>query len=241
MLGGDGPVRLFQSGQGEQILDDRADPLGMPDDPTSEVGTVLGWDLGVEQSLGEATDGGQRRLQLVRDVGDELGPHPAQTAHEGQIRENGHHASGPEALCCHQHRAPKDLELALRSVLGNRARTEEAHQRGVAKDRRERASFNRVGGADQLTHLRIGPQHHAFRAQSQDALAHLLKDQFGLGFLLGEIAQLPLLRFGQPVERTVQLARVAGCGLGKPLRHLTARHGLGEASGTADGPGKRRR
>ncbi len=64
--------RALDALEREQVVGEPAQPLGLERDRREEALLVLGVDVAVEQRLGGAADGGERRAQLVAHVRDEL-------------------------------------------------------------------------------------------------------------------------------------------------------------------------
>ena len=69
----------FDLGQIEDVVDQREQVLAAAEDVADEAALLLGHlaDQAVLEHLGEADDRVERRAQLVRHVGEELGLHPA--------------------------------------------------------------------------------------------------------------------------------------------------------------------
>ena len=79
----------LEPGQAEQVEDQLVEPLGLLVDPLEEPDVdVLVVEGPVEEGLGIGLDRGQRRLELVRGVGDEVLPHPLQAAELGDVVED---------------------------------------------------------------------------------------------------------------------------------------------------------
>ena len=123
---------LLHAREAEQVFDDGVQPVGLADDDAQEALRLGRLVLGsVQQGLGESLDRRHRRLDLVRDVGDELAPHALQGLQAADVVEHGNGADALPAVPlqhCAAHldvavapvRAQRQLPLDL-LVLGERA------------------------------------------------------------------------------------------------------------------------
>ena len=88
-LGIQGGVAGFQTGNGQQILDEKKEAVGMFVDLLQEPHGLRGIVLGaVEQGLGEALDEGKRGAQFVADIADKFLADIFQLLQAGDIVEN---------------------------------------------------------------------------------------------------------------------------------------------------------
>ena len=79
----------LEPGQAEQVEDQLVEPLGLLVDSLEEPGVDrLVVEGPVQQGLGVGLDRGQRRLELVGGVGDEVLPHPLEPAQLGDVVED---------------------------------------------------------------------------------------------------------------------------------------------------------
>ena len=68
-------VRLIQAGEVQNVIHQGDQPLGFLVDVPGKAGDVLGLDNAVFDNLRKAGDGGQRRFQLMRDIGRKFPAH----------------------------------------------------------------------------------------------------------------------------------------------------------------------
>ena len=83
-------VAGFQLGDGQDVVDQARQALGLQHDDAQELVRHLGIvDGAVLQGLHKAADGRQRRLELVRHVCGEVGAHLLQAADLGDVLHHG--------------------------------------------------------------------------------------------------------------------------------------------------------
>ena len=86
-------VARFQLGYGQYVVDQTREAIGLHHDDVEELLRHFGIvDRAGLQCLDEAAYGGQRRFQLVGDVGGEVGAHLLQLAQLGDVLDHGHRA-----------------------------------------------------------------------------------------------------------------------------------------------------
>ena len=90
------PLGLLDPGQGEQIVDDRSQPVRLPADDLEEstpIGRVV--DPPFEERLHEPLDRGDGGLQFMGDVGDKVAADVLEVADVGDVVEHDHGAPFP--------------------------------------------------------------------------------------------------------------------------------------------------
>ena len=113
----------------------RRQPLGVAQDHVEVLPALLGRDLAAAQRLREAADRGERRAQLVRDVGHEVAAHALEPADLGHVVEHGDDAE-QRALAREAHR----VHLELAAAAGRRAGSRAPRARRCARPRASAAS-----------------------------------------------------------------------------------------------------
>ena len=90
----------FEARQGQQVLQDDMEPVGMAlDGAQKPVPVGLGQlPVVIDQSLDIALDDRQRRAQLVRDVGDEIPPQRLQIPLTGDVVQHAQHPLFPRVV-----------------------------------------------------------------------------------------------------------------------------------------------
>ena len=112
----EGDLAGFQAGDGQQILDEKKEAVGMFVYFLQEAGGLFGIVHGaVEQRLGEAFDEGKRGAQFVADVADKFLADAFQFLEAGDIVKNKELALGAAGVVADQGGA--DLPGAARAAL----------------------------------------------------------------------------------------------------------------------------
>ena len=174
-------------------------------------------DRAVPQRLHQRLDRGERRAQLVRDVGDEVAPRRLQPSQLGQVVQHqqrqrlGHapHRGGGGA----QRPAPRaELDLGGPRPVVAQHPVDQRGQLVVARDRDERPAEHVVLGrrAEQPLRRAIGQDDPAVRVDHQQAVPHRLQDGRQLAALLRDERDRLLQLVGHPVERPPELPDLVG-------------------------------
>ena len=192
-------------------------PVGLLGDLLQEAAAVLGVvDGAVEQRLDAGLDDRQRRLQLVRDVGDELLPQPFQAAqlggvvqHEhGAARRRARQAGGVDGQAAAGGAVPVQLLAAAARAWPGPARTTSCSG-ALADHLPELAADGGLGGnSSSCAGPLVGEQDALLGVEGDDALDHAAEDGAQLLAVFLELGELR----GQALAHVVE-----GAGQGADL------------------------
>src|SRR5277367_2731357 len=153
----------FDAGELEQVVGEAREAHGVIADDFQEAAIVFGIVEGAgEKSFGETLDGGERRLEFVGDVGDEVLADALQAAQFGDVVKDDHGSgrfsfggvAGRGNVQSFYRRGGdgKTLglgdahgDVALQTFLAAQGATDQADQFGIAHDFDERAAFGAGG------------------------------------------------------------------------------------------------
>ena len=176
----------LEVGEGEQVVDQAAEALGMTVDHLQEAERRLATlACRPEQRLGVSLDRRERGAQLVRDVRDEVPPHGLETAQLGDVVQHEHQAErrsvlGGEPGAVHLQRAPvaerdvtRDHRLPageLTRDLGDAGMTHEIDERAPGHDGPGRET-------EELARPRVRQHDPAVEVGDEHALHHAAQDR----------------------------------------------------------------
>ena len=206
----------------------------------------------VLEGLGEALDGGDRRLELVGDVGDEVAPHRLEPLEARHVVEHDDGAHVVSVVVPVQQRAV-GLEVALlrpdahhdvglhRTVAVQRLR-HHVLEVGVADDLLDRLALGRRGiGVQEARGGRVHGDHPLVDVDGEHALDHAGEHRLALVALVGEPAQLVVQLCGHLVDALGHRRELLDARHGQLVREVPGRQALGadldRAHLSADAPG----
>ena len=209
--------------QVEQVGEDAGEPLGVAvqavDQPAGNRRVVLG---AGHQRLGVGADHGDRRAQLVRDVGDEVAPHGLEPAHRGDVLEQQHAAvAAPLARGADQRaRRVGQLDLGGRRHVA----VDQIEQLGDADEVDQRLADRRAGDAEHPARGVVEQLDPVLAVDRDHALGQAFGDRGEQHALARERAVAAVGVVGEEVDPLGELAQlVAGGAVGDDPRALGSR------------------
>ncbi len=210
------PPTRFDAGEVEQVVDQPLHALGVGQHGGQEPGADIGRRIVLQQGFGVAAHHGERRLELVRDVGDEIAPDGLEPLERGHFVGHEHRAAAGERPARQQDHPSRYVDfqrvdgLAAEHALDGVARDALVEQ--LAGVRRWVA----LGQPQQRAGGRVQARHGTPRVARHDALDHG-GDQRGrfraFPFEVGEAARQALVHRAQgagQVAHFVPAAQVHG-------------------------------
>ena len=196
-----------ETGQPQQVAHQALHPRAVPGDDGDEA-ALLGA-VFVDEGLDPAPDRGERRPQLVRDVGDEVLPDLVGPAVLGDVVEDQGHAPLPVGRerpgVGEEHLGGVGVQPHLvpaSGVAGHRRRDDPGHL-GMADQLDVEASRRIAVDAEHPLHRLVGNLHPALVVDHQDPFDHPPEDGVDPGLLAGEVLHLA----GQLARRLIERAR----------------------------------
>ena len=195
----------------QQVLDQGAKALRVPEDDFEVVAVLLGGRLAAEQRVGEALDRGEWSPKLVRGAGEEVASDLLELPHLGDVVEDCHRA-GPRAIGRKGHRLQEQaafvgahrVEFTDHRILADHGLRDGGLDLGVANDLEGPAPLERPPRREQLAQPGIGEEYASLQVEYQDALDHRAQHRLEL-LLLGR-------RLVEARSRSCSAMRLIGAG-----------------------------
>ena len=233
-------VAGFQLGDGQDVVDEAREALGFQHDDAQELVGHLGIvDGAVLQRLHEAADGRQRRLELMGDVGHEVGAHLLQAADLGDVLHHGQRADHlavvahgryvqPQRTMPAAHRRARSDLVGVNAALAH-GLVEHVVQAHVLGGLAHEAALGIPDDAQQLLGHGCDQDHLQIAIHGDDAVLHLVHDHAQRMVAAGlpqhaildaaddGVEHLHILILAHALDATVKLALREGVQRGRDL------------------------